>query len=247
MEQSPLHGSVALVTGASQGIGAAIADALAANGCSLFLVARNEDRLRRVARGHGRPTAGTERKTEVFSTDLARPAAPAEIVERLRRSHGRLDFLVNNAGIAEHASFEDTSLDMFERHMVVNARAPFFLTRECLPLLRASERATVVNIASVVAHEGYPGQSAYGASKHALLGWTKAAARELAPEGIRFHVVSPGGVSTPMIEAVRPEISESELMSPEDIAAAIVFILSRRTTAVIDELRIRRAASRPFG
>jgi 3-oxoacyl-[acyl-carrier protein] reductase len=239
MANDRIDGCVALVTGASRGIGAALADALSKVGLKLLLVARNESRLRAVAGRLDGPVA-------VRSIDLTDPSAPAALVNAVVETYGRLDILINNAGIAERASFEQTDRDMLSRHLALNVQAPFHLTQACIPLLRRSNRPTVVNIGSVVAHHGYADQSAYSAGKHALLGWTKAAARELAGEDIRFHVVSPGGVATPMIEEVRPDLDVSTLMDPEDVAAAVVYLVTNRSNAVIDEVRIRRAGSEPF-
>lgn len=238
-----LNGTVAVVTGASSGIGAETSRALAAQGAELLLVARDRLRLEKTA-------AECSETARLLSVDLTDPDAAALVAAEARRVFGRIDVLVNSAGIAESASFEDTDPQMLRRHLRINAEAPFELTRVCLPLLRTARsdggRPAVVNIASVVAHKGYPEQAAYGASKHALLGWTRAAAVELADEGIRLHVVSPGGVATPMVRGVRPDLDPSDLIAPKDVAATVVFLLTTGSTAAIDEIRVRRDGSKPF-
>lgn len=238
-----LEGKIALVTGASSGIGAAIARDLSAEGVILLLVGRNRARLEATA-------ADCVGDPCVLALDLTESTAASIVAAEAQHHFGRIDALVNNAGIAESASFENTDTSLLRRHLRTNAEAPFELTRACLPMLRNAakqgSRPTVVNIASVVAHRGYPGQAAYSASKHALLGWTKAAAAELADEGIRFHAVSPGGVATPMARGVRPDLDPSNLIAPVDVAAAVLFLLKSGVNAAIDEIQIRRDGSPPF-
>ncbi len=131
--------------------------------------------------------------------------------------------------------------------MALNVKAPYFLTQAALPYLRASDRATVINIASVVGHKGYPEQSVYSASKHALIGWSKAFAAEVYKENIRVHVVSPGGVYTEMIALARPDIRKESLILPEDVADIVAFYLDHRmSNAVIDEIGLHRAEKLPF-
>ena len=98
----------------------------------------------------------------------------------------------------------------------------------------------------MVAHNGYPLQSAYTASKHALLGFSKSIAAELYNQGIRVHVISPGGVYTDMIKTARPDLTGEDMIMPEDIAETVLFLLKNRTNAVIDEIRLHRAAKEPF-
>jgi 3-oxoacyl-[acyl-carrier protein] reductase len=234
-----LSGTTAVVTGASRGIGAAIARALSTSGCTVILVARGREDLDRVAGGCDGPT-------ECLSTDLETEDATRTVADFVTARHDRLDILVNNAGIATPGAFEETDRDTFRRHMTLNAETPYFLTQALLPLLRRADEATVVNIASVVSHKGYPNQSAYSASKHALLGWTKAAARELQEEKIRFHVVSPGGVGTSMVREVRPDLDPAALIEPADVARAVLYLLSMPSGVSVDEIRMRRAASDPF-
>ena len=130
--------------------------------------------------------------------------------------------------------------------MTINAKVPFFLIQYALPYLRASEAATVINIASVVAHAGYPLQSVYTASKHALLGMTKSIAQELFRENIRIHAISPGGVYTDMVKVSRPDLSPEGMIMPEDIADIVEFILTHRSNAVIDEIAVHRLGKEPF-
>jgi NAD(P)-dependent dehydrogenase (short-subunit alcohol dehydrogenase family) len=120
------------------------------------------------------------------------------------------------------------------------------LTRQCLPLLKQAPQATIVNIASVVGVKGYPKQSAYTASKHALRGWSIALAEEMRDTNVRVHVLCPGGVDTDMVSSVRPDIPKDALIAPEEIAELVAYCFTHKGNAVVDEFRIRRSASAPW-
>ena len=229
---------VALVTGASRGIGRSIAVMLRTEGYRLALVSRGLEGLQETAR---LCASATPEGIALIADDLTQPEAPRRIIDRMRERFGRLDLLVNNAGAVASGPIGSYTLEQWEAVMALNARAPFFLIQEALPLLRAAPRGCIVNIGSVVSKTGYADQSLYSASKHALLGMTKAAARDLGADGIRVHAVLPGGVNTAMVGDVRPDIDTSELISPDEVAETVRFLLSMEGNAVIDELVIRRA------
>lgn len=130
--------------------------------------------------------------------------------------------------------------------MIVNARAPFFLCKEALPLLKKSEKPIVINIASVVGFKGYVNQSVYASSKHALTGFTKVFAKEVQPFGIRVHLISPGGVATKMVTRMRPDINPSELIQPEEVAEIVRFLVTRKGNGVIDQFYLRRYSGLAF-
>ena len=231
---------VALVTGASRGIGRAIAVALSEAGYMPALAARDKKALAE--------SAGLCQGSDalIFPVDLADEGAPENLIDGVLKAAGRLDLLVNNAGAVISRSFEETDSGDWDRMMTLNARSPFLLTRAALPALRRAPEAAVVNIGSVVSFKGYEMQAAYTASKHALAGWTKVLARELSGEGIRVHLIAPGGVATDMARNVRPDIDESGLIAPDEIARAVVFLIKNRGNAVIDVLDIHRAGKIPF-
>ncbi len=236
-------GKVALVTGASRGIGRAIARTLAEQGLSLALCARSRKHLEEVKKGL------EPLKVSVFlcSGDLADPEFPAFFVRKAGEHFGRIDVVVNNAGVALAKSLEETTLEEWEFQMAVNVRAPFLICKEALPYLRRSEVATIINISSVVGTRGYVNQGAYTASKHALMGFSKVLARELHKEGIRVHVIAPGGVETDLIASMRPDLLGEKLITPEEIAEIIWFLLSLRgKNAVVDEVNVRRASNEPW-
>lgn len=236
-----LFGRVALITGAGGGIGSAVAAKLAALGMNLALCGRRENRLQEVAERTGRPG-----DMLVLPGDLTDEAHVRECVERTCARFGGLDVLVNNAGMALNRPFEGTSTEDFDRLLAINVRAPFLLCREALPALRRSDRATIVNIGSVVAHEGYAGQAAYTASKHALLGMTRALAKEVWRDGVRVHMVSPGGVNTDMIRIARPDLSGEGMIGPDEVAEMVELLVRMRGNAVVDEIRLHRTGKEPF-
>ena len=177
--------------------------------------------------------------------DLLDDAYVQSCADRTVEAFGGLDILINNAGVALSKPFGETSIAEFDRVMATNARAPFILIHSALPHLRKA-RGRVINIASVVAHKGYPLQSAYAASKHALLGLSKSLANELYEDGVRVHVISPGGVYTDMAKVARPDLSPDGLISAAEVADAVMFLLSLDKNAVIDEICLHRQGKAPF-
>jgi 3-oxoacyl-[acyl-carrier protein] reductase len=231
---------VALVTGASRGIGRAISLRLAADGYDLFLVARSADRLREVA------SLAAPRRAVTHTADFESPGAADEVARAFREAYNTLDVLVNNAGVAIAGPIGEYQPSDWDRVMNVNARAPFFLTQALLPLLLSDQPGFVISMASAVAKKGYVNQALYSASKHALLGFTKSLARETVDAGLRVHAVLPGGVNTEMVTGVRPDIDASELISPEEVADVVMQLLRMRGNAVIDEVEMRRRTKTPW-
>ncbi len=240
--QGPLAGQVAAVTGAGRGIGKAIAETLAGAGAALLLAGRDDERLSRFARRLTDAGASVWHR----ALDVSAESAVCAWVRDGVAHFGKLDILVNNAGIGAFGPLSDLSTAQWDRVMAVNVRGPFLFCRECLPYLRSRPLSFIVNIASVVAVKGYPNQSVYGASKHALLGMSKALAKEVQQDGVRVHVLCPGGVDTDLAAAARPDLDRSELMSPQEIADAVYYLVTRRGKAVIDEIHLRRQSSLPW-
>ena len=237
-----LNGKVALITGASGGIGTEIARRFAADGIDLVLCGRSAEKLEKtkaIAEGFGV-------QTMLWSADLTVDGVAADCVQAVLDRFGRLDILVNNAGMALSCPFEQTTAEQFDRIMALNVRAPYFLCQAALPALRQSDHATILNIASVVGHKGYPLQSAYAASKHALIGMSKSLANEVYAENIRVHVIAPGAVFTDMVRIARPDLSDEGMILAEDIAEIAAFFVEHRTNAVIDEIQVHRAGKAPF-
>jgi len=233
---------VAIVTGASRGIGRAISIALAGQGATVVLAARALEKLKETAK----QVTEAGGKAETVVTELTEEESIKNLVKVTGDKFGNLDILINNAGITHSAEFEQTQTADWDRCHQVNARAPFILCREALPLLRKSEAGYIINIASVVGVKGYPLQSAYTASKHALRGMTISLAEELRDSNIRVHLLCPGGVDTELVQRVRPDINKKDLMQPDEIAELVLYLVTHKGNAVIDELHIRRSAAAPW-
>ncbi|MBT3273438.1 MAG: SDR family oxidoreductase [Spirochaetales bacterium] len=237
-----IAGRTGIVTGATRGIGAAICAALAEQRVNLAITGRDSEAL------SIQEKALLERGIRVLAiqADLMDPESPGRIVSQTSKYFGSLDILVNNAGVGRSGGYADLTVSDWEAHMTVNARAPFFLCQQAVPYLCDSDGPVIINIASVTATRGYPEQAAYSASKHALLGWTKSLAKELHETGIRIHTISPGGVATDMIQAVRPDIDTSEMINPWEIAELVIFLLTHSGNGMIDEIAMRRERKTPW-
>lgn len=222
------RGRTAVVTGASSGIGAAVARRLAEGGARLVLVGRDTGRLDDVLAsldggGHQRVTL-----------ELTDSAAIAWWAESLAGPVGGVDVLVHSAGMFGPQPFPEITVETLDRMFAVNVRAPFLVTQALLPLLR--ERSAIVFVSSVSGHVGMSGQTAYGAMKSAIDGLARTLAVELAPRGIRVNAVAPGFTATPMNESLRAEPGRVErihaatlagrLGAVDDIANAVAFLAS---------------------
>ena len=237
-----LENKVALITGAGSGIGRSMAVAFAKEGMKIVLFGgRRADKLNE-----------TKKLVEEYSDCYVIPGDITDfdnmdnMLEEAYKHFGTIDIVVNNAGMALNKSFEDITMDEFDAIMKVDVKVPYFLMQKSLKYLRKSQAPEIINISSVVGHDGYPMQSAYVAAKHAVLGFSKSIARELYKEGIRVHVISPGGVYTDMAKVARPDLTGVNMIMPEDIAEIAVFMLKFRGNAVVDEINVHRETKEPF-
>ena len=237
-----LKDKVVLLTGAGGGIGRAIAEKLAQCGMKIILFGGNNvEKLKQTQEIVEKYTACLAIPGDLTNPDFIRTG-----VQKAVANAGGIDILINNAGVAQNTAFEDISLEEFDKIMAINLRTPFILTQQALPYLKKSESATIINIASVVSHAGYPQQSIYTASKHALLGMTKSIAREYYKDNIRVHAIAPGGVYTDMVKVSRPDLTSDGMILPSDIADIVHFFLAHRGNAVIDEIIVHRVGKEPF-
>ncbi len=242
MNTYSLKDHVAIVTGASRGIGKAITLGLAKEGVTVVAVARSEAKLHQIKQ----EIESSGGNVYTISADLTLEYSPQHIVEQAMTRCGRLDILINNAGIVLRRPLLETSVEEWDRIMTVNARAPFLLCKEAIPHIKAAGGGTIIQIASVIGVKGYVNQGAYAASKHALMGMSKVLAQEVQADNIRVHTILPGGVATDMVTQVRPDINPEDLMLPKEIAEIVVFVLTHRGNAVIDSINVRRASSAPW-
>lgn len=208
---------IAVITGASSGIGEATARRLAREpGAKLVLVARREDRLRKLA---------DELSATYVAVDLTSDAAPGQVLDHVRETHGRLDLLVNNAGAAWRAKFADGGWENVRRTMEVNFDAVVRLTEALLPLLRESAPSAIVNVASTAGRVARGGSGAYSASKFALIGWNDSLYAEEKANGVHVGMVLPGFISTegfPQAELTERAATRWAVSSADKAAEAIV-------------------------
>jgi NAD(P)-dependent dehydrogenase (short-subunit alcohol dehydrogenase family) len=240
--KADLTGRVALVTGAGRGIGRAISITLADAGAKVFLTARSADQLEETVleiRARGR-------EADCLAADVSSEADAAAVFAALQQRFGRLDALVNNAGQGIIGPVADLPVSALDTMLAVNVRGLYLFCQKALQVMIPARSGYIVNIASVAGFRVYAGQGAYAASKHAVMGITKGLAVEGQPHGIRVSAVLPGAVDTALMTSMRPDLDKSQLMRPEDVADAVLYLLSLSETCAVDEIYIRRRSSAPF-
>jgi len=225
-----LDGRVTLVTGASRGIGRAIAGALAAEGAVVVLAARDAERLSAAV---GEITAAGGR-ADALTLDVSVRASVDAAFARLLEAHGRIDCLVNNAGVTRDNLLLRMKDDEWQQVLATNLGGAFLCTQAALRPMLKQRGGRIVNVASVVGLTGNAGQANYAASKAGLIGFTKSVAREVASRGIAVNAVAPGFIETDMTaamtdkarQAVTGAIPMGRVGRPEDVAGAVVFLAS---------------------
>jgi 3-oxoacyl-[acyl-carrier protein] reductase len=218
-----LADTVALVTGSARGIGRAIGLAFAREGADVVLADRRADALADVAEAIG----GLGRRALVHPADVSDAVQVRGLVERALGELGRVDVLVNNAGtIVLPGGLEETTPEAWDTMMASNARSVFLCSRAVVPAMRRRGRGRIVNVASTAGLRGLPERSAYCASKHAVVGFTRALALDLRPHGIAVNAICPGAVDTPLTAYSRPEADKSGWLQPPDVADVAVFLAS---------------------
>jgi NADP-dependent 3-hydroxy acid dehydrogenase YdfG len=244
-----LDGAVALVTGASSGIGAATASRLAREGATVALVARRRYRLEQVA-GTLSELGGTGIPIEADITD---PQKADEVVQRTLDRLGRLDIVVNTAGIMLLNSALHTTVEEWDRMISLNVAALLHITHAAIPYLidaaATSPRqvADLVNVSSTAGRVARPGSSVYNLTKFGLQGFTESLRQELLGEHVRVSVVEPGTVDTELVDhlgdatrdAARKQVSGIEALRASDIADAIAYIVTRERRVAVDEMLVR--------
>jgi 3-oxoacyl-[acyl-carrier protein] reductase len=233
-----LDGQLAIITGASSGIGRAIAQAFLDAGAHLIVVARRADRLGELetrARALGR-------RCQALVGDAREEETARRAVEVAMSDFGHIDILVNNVGIAHYKPLAETSAAEYDAMMNTNMRSTFLFTRHVTPILIEQGHGAIINVSSMAGVMGFPGEAVYCATKFAQVGFTQALDRELRPRGIKVGVVCPGGVKTEFaIGTGRTEqgVSESGMLEANDVAQAILLMATQAPESRIIEIRMR--------
>jgi len=227
---SPLEGRLAVVTGASRGIGLAVAEALAGAGATVVRLARSLPEA-----NHG--------AFRDLRCDLERVSEITQVANRILHEWGTPAIVVQNAGLWVLAPFEDTSPKDLDRLLALNVRAPFVLAQRLLPAMRAAGEGIHITIGSSCDHLAFPDNSAYTASKYGLRGLHEALGAEYRGSGIRFTLVSPSSTDTPMWDPVDPDarpgfLRRAQMLRPEDVAEAVLFAATRPAHATVEWLRL---------
>lgn len=231
-----LQGKTALITGASRGIGAAIARAFVQHGCRVMLVARSAA-VEELARELGDSATA-------MCADVADPASAKLIVQSCKERLGGLDILVNNAGKMNLGILGMIRDEAISEVLDTNLRSTIHLTQNAVRLLLRSQSGSVINLSSISGVAGNEGMSAYCAAKAAIIGFTKASAKELAPRGVRVNAVAPGFIDTDMTRELPEKVRESTIAgirmgragSPEEVAGVCVFLASDLSAYVTGQI-----------
>ena len=230
----------AIVTGGSSGIGLAIARMLGQEGFGVTLAARRPEKLEQAAKG----LADEGYDVQPVAGIIGDEAVVADIVARHKERYGRLDVLVNNAGVGIGASLTDIETKRVDMQLATNLRAIILMYRDCAELLKAAaaERGSslVVNTASMAGRVGTPWLSVYGATKAAVINFTYGMIRELSPAGVKSTALCPGFVDTPMTDFTKETVPAEKMIRPEDIAIAVQALLKMSDACIVPEIAFVR-------
>ena len=237
-----LKDSVAIITGAGRGIGRAIAEQFADQGCHIAALARSPEEIEEtITHVEARGCRGVAIPCDVSDAESVRKAV-ALAIETL----GPIDILVNNAGVACFKPFMELSLADWETTMAVNLTGTFLCTQAVLPGMIERGAGKIINISSVSGLKPIVEQSAYCAAKHGVNGLTKTLALELQPHGIGVHAICPGGVVTRLAHEAMPDRDKTDWMLPEDVAHTAFYLATQHPRATTDIIHIRRFESSPL-
>ncbi len=230
----------ALITGGSGGIGMAIAEALGKEGFGVTIAARRPEKLEESASS----LAGKGIDTHHIPTNVMEEDEIIAMVKSHNEKFGRLDVLVNNAGIGIGGAIEDLSAKKLDIQLNVNLRATYLATREAIPLLKEagteSSSALIINLASIAGKDGQGWLAAYSAAKAGVIGLTEATQKELGDSGVKACAICPGFVNTPMTDWVKEHVPAEKMIEPEDVAKAVLFVLSTSSNCIVPEIVLKR-------
>jgi NAD(P)-dependent dehydrogenase (short-subunit alcohol dehydrogenase family) len=232
----------ALVTGGSSGIGLAIARALGQDGYGLTVSARRPDKLEAAVNGL-RSDDGIE-DVQAVPANMASEEDIKRVVDAHRERFGRLDVLINNAGVGIGSAIADAETKKLDMQLDVNLRGVYLTLRDCIPMLKEAgaehAKALVVNTASIAGVRGQGWLAAYSATKAAVIGLSQAAHMELSGDGIQVTAFAPGFVDTPMTDWAEDQVSRDQMIRPEDLAEAVRFLLRTSPACIVPEIRFIR-------
>lgn len=235
----------ALVTGGSSGIGLAIARALGEDGYGITVSARRPDKLEAAA--EDLRSSGLE--IESVPANMADEDNLRALVAAHREHFGRLDVLINNAGVGIGEAMDSLTTKYVDMQLGVNLRAVIMMTRECLPMLREAGaehgKALIVNTASISGKAGQPWLSVYSATKAAVIGFSQATQREIAGQGIQVTALAPAFVDTPMTDFAKGQVAAEAMIRPEDIAEGVRFLLRTSANCLVPEIVFLRPGDTP--
>jgi NAD(P)-dependent dehydrogenase (short-subunit alcohol dehydrogenase family) len=229
-----LSGKVALVTGGARGLGEEICRSLAGAGASVLLADVRQEHAERTAAA----IAAEGVACQALAVDVCDEQSVAAAVERIASEHGRIDVLVNNAGVDVTLAVDELSVCDWDRVMAVNLRGPFITSRCALPLMKKQASGHIVNIVSTAAKRAWANASVYHASKWGLLGFSHALHVEAREHGIKVTAVVAGGMRTPFLLDRFPDIDESTLQDPRNVAETVKFVLCQPEGSVIPEVMV---------
>ena len=231
-------GRTAMVTGAGRGLGAAVARTLAADGCCVALIDLNEEAIQSLSQELNGDAMGDDGRCLPLTVDVADENAVDRAVTHTLDRFGRLDFLVNCAGIDYTLPIDELTVAQWDRVIGVNLRGPFLTTRAVFPVMRCQQGGHIVNVASTAAVRAWPNASAYCAAKWGLVGFTRAVGTEGRAHNIRATTIIPGGMQTGFFD--RPDLpikpDPANLNDPFNVARSIAFVLAQPPTSVIQEI-----------
>ena len=234
------EGRAALITGGSSGIGLAIARALGREGYGLTVSARRPEKLEEAVQG----LRDEGLDVNAVPANMTDEGAIKQVVDSHRERFGRLDVLINNAGVGIAGLIEEHETKRLDMQLNVNIRAVYLTLRECIPLLKQAgaehRKALVVNTASIAGKSGQAGLAAYSATKFAVVGLSQAAHKELSNDGVQVTAICPGFVATPMTDWVEGQVPKEEMIQPDDIAEAVRFLLRTSPWCIVPEMMFIR-------
>ncbi|MHB9128743.1 MAG: SDR family oxidoreductase [Candidatus Humimicrobiaceae bacterium] len=237
-----LKDKVVLITGASKGIGKNISIALAKEGAITVLVSRNKETLEKTHE----EILSLGGKALAIPADISKEEEILNLFSKIKDQFGRLDILINNAATIITGKLVDFSLKDFDKMMQTNLRGLYICCQQALRIMLPQKSGYIINISSVAGFKGYAEQSAYTAGKHGVMGITKSLAAEVYKDGIFVSAILPGGVDTELAWYARPDIDRSILISPQDIADTVLYLLRLSDTAWVDQIYIHRKTAQPF-